>query len=380
MLQVENFALNTGLKIDKPYIYDHYFPINSENFISLDVSAPNEEAQYKHWQKVITLIIPFLKKEGIEIIQVGTANDYKVEGIASTLGNTNANQVSYIVKRSKLHLCNDNLTKEFASFAGKDCVCVHKKHVNSKFIKHPNTKYIHPKASEKENINAINPEDIANSILKTLKIEKRLNFKTVHIGEKNFDGFGSIEMIPDSVQNLKALNIPNAISRMDLYYDEEKLVQQLNVGPVSIITNKSIKTEIIKAYKKNISEIVYIVEKGNDDADFCAEVYKSGIKFILVSSLKDEELQDKKLVYMDYSNIVSELNEYNQEDYESIKNKNNLYYSSSKILLSSNGLFFSDHDWKKGMKSSSKNDFQIFSSDENLIKNLHYHWVIQLKN
>ena len=187
-------------------------------------------------------------------------------------------------------------------------------------------------------------------------------------------------MIPDSVQNLKSLNIPNAISRMDLYYDEEKLVQQLNVGPVSIITNKSIKTEIIKAYKKNISEIVYIVEKSNDDADFCAEVYKSGIKFILVSSLKDEELQDKKLVYMDYSNIVSELNEYNQEDYESIKNKNNLYYSSSKILLSSNGLFFSDYDWKKGMKTSSKNDFQIFSSDENLIKNLHYHWVIQLKN
>ena len=47
---LETYALNSGLKIDKPYIFQKYYPILYENFIVFS------HDNYEHYQDVIDII------------------------------------------------------------------------------------------------------------------------------------------------------------------------------------------------------------------------------------------------------------------------------------------------------------------------------------
>ena len=93
MRLIENYALNCGLKIHKPYIHPHFFPVSNDNYITLDLSHRVESSRYKHWQKVIDLINPFLKSENIEIIQVGGANDLPIPEAKRTNNGASINQI-----------------------------------------------------------------------------------------------------------------------------------------------------------------------------------------------------------------------------------------------------------------------------------------------
>ena len=63
MHQVESYALACGAKIDKPFLYEHYFPTPSGvEYITLQKEAKFPSRQYKYWQQVVDLIYPVLSK------------------------------------------------------------------------------------------------------------------------------------------------------------------------------------------------------------------------------------------------------------------------------------------------------------------------------
>ena len=50
---LESFATSCGLKIDKPYIYEKYYPLNIEKYIILETHDNKYQAKnYDYWQDV----------------------------------------------------------------------------------------------------------------------------------------------------------------------------------------------------------------------------------------------------------------------------------------------------------------------------------------
>ena len=69
---LESYALQNDLKIDKPHLYEKFFPLAVEKYITIDTSGLGTNAmQYDHWQLVVDLIEPKLKELDIKIIQMG---------------------------------------------------------------------------------------------------------------------------------------------------------------------------------------------------------------------------------------------------------------------------------------------------------------------
>ena len=58
---LESYALQDNLKIDKPSIYEKYFPMAVEGrYITLDVSSDDESNKYSHWDMVLDYMSPYL--------------------------------------------------------------------------------------------------------------------------------------------------------------------------------------------------------------------------------------------------------------------------------------------------------------------------------
>lgn len=72
---LEQYALSCGLKIDEPYIYEKYFPIPHERYITFSPFGKFNSSKYSYWQEVIDLLSPILKKENIHIVQIGNQNE-----------------------------------------------------------------------------------------------------------------------------------------------------------------------------------------------------------------------------------------------------------------------------------------------------------------
>ena len=71
---LESYALQNALKIDRPLIFERFFPLAVEDYITLDTSALGTGSLvYDHWQQVVDLIIPILQAKKISIIQLGDA-------------------------------------------------------------------------------------------------------------------------------------------------------------------------------------------------------------------------------------------------------------------------------------------------------------------
>ena len=73
---LEKYALQTGSKIGKPFVYETFFPIPFEKFITFQAQSikfPSKE--YDYIQDVIDFIAPILEKSNIKIIQLGTVQE-----------------------------------------------------------------------------------------------------------------------------------------------------------------------------------------------------------------------------------------------------------------------------------------------------------------
>ncbi|HHZ64790.1 MAG TPA: hypothetical protein EYN51_04725, partial [Flavobacteriales bacterium] len=60
---LEAYALQSDLKIDKPFVYEKFFPLAVDKFITIDTSNLGTSAlTYDHWQLVVDLIYPKLEE------------------------------------------------------------------------------------------------------------------------------------------------------------------------------------------------------------------------------------------------------------------------------------------------------------------------------
>ena len=153
-----------------------------------------------------------------------------------------------------------------------------------------------------------------------------------------------------------SIPIENPIVRMDYHFNEQALQNILEIKKTIIFTNKPIKKDIIQKYKKNILQVIYIIEE-NNDINFVKTLKNNSINYTLLSFLEESNLNKYKIDYMDYNLIVNKKHK-TKEDTK-ITDVNNLFYKSSRVLHSSEGQFISRYDWlnKTGNKVVDDPDF-----------------------
>lgn len=376
MRLLDTYATNTGSKIDKPFIYTKFFPLPRENYITFQAQTPYDSRNYSYWQEVVTLIHPYLLKENIHILQVGTKDEKPINGTMSIVGQTTLNQLAYVIENGILHFGADSLSVHLASTFNKPIVSLYSisnpnvagphfgdkdKHILLKgYERVGNKKPSYSQVESPKSIDTIKPEEIAESILKLLNIKHPKLPTTIYFGSDY--NVKSFEIIPDENININTIPIENPIIRMDYVFNEKTFESIVSLRKSIVFTNKPIKKDLIQKYKNNINQLIYIIDE-NNDVNFVKTLKNNSINYVLLSFLEENILNKYKLDYMDYNLIVNRKHKTKKDT--NIDNVDGLYYKSSRVLHSSEGQFISRYDWLNKTGNKVVDDPEFWKESDN---------------
>lgn len=353
---LDRYALSCGVKIDKPFILEHYYPVTLSKYIAFQTSGKGNSRQYDYWNKVFSFIKEYAPD--YKIIHVGLPEDQTVAGVDLDLrGKTNIKHLAYIIKNSCLYLGVDSLSTHLAGFYDKkivalysycyaqNCAPVWGSEENKSLIEVDWQKYGKPSFSPKEEdkkINTILPEKIAKAVLDKLEIPNDLDkVKTIHIGKSYHTPV--IEIIPNNgpfpaiIKN-KICNI-----RMDLFFNEKILSGLANVCHLNIITDQEISLDLINLIKSKIAALT-ILASDKISLGYLEDIRALGIKIILIADDNDDwgRLAEK---FFDFA--LDKEESFDKSDIENATQINErCVFSSEKIVISNGKIYASKLSWK----------------------------------
>lgn len=354
---LDRYALSCGVKIDKPFIFEHFYPISLDKYVVFQTSGKGNSRQYDYWPKVFSFIKDYAPD--CKIVHVGLPTDQSVNGIDLDLrGKTNIKQLAFLIKNSSLYLGVDSLSAHLAGFYDKkivalysycysqNCYPVWGSLENKSLIEVDWTKYGKPSFSLKEEnkkINTILPEVIAKSVLDKLKIPNDLDkVKTLYIGKSYHTPV--IEIIPNggplpSIIKNKICNV-----RMDLFFNEKALFQLALVCNLNIITDKEIPIETLnKIANKTVALTVLASDKIS--VQYLEEIKILGFKLILIAN-DDENWGRLAEKFFDFG--LDKEDVFGKKDIEnSDQIDDSCIFSSEKIIISDGKVYASKLSWKK---------------------------------
>lgn len=343
---LESYALQDNFKIDRPSIYEKFFPMATlGDYITIDTSSDDESNKYSYWTMVLDFLSPHLKQLDITVVQLGGKDDTQIPGCYIAVGQTDPNQMAYVIKNSKLHVSANTLSLQIASSYGKKIVTLFGNSFYEQFkpywsneeevtvLKGNSSKPSFNGNEVPKTIDLIGPEKVAENILRNLGALHSFAFKTLKVG-----GLYNSRRIESSLSNpigdIKSLGVETLIVRMDYNYNLDNLVAQLNICPCSVITNQAIPEDILDKYKSRIIELVYFLEDSNDPS-FVSACIKKGINIGLASKKPREEVDKYKINYLDIDKAINIIPKITFDDVAEIKNinKKNIFYKSNKFLI-----------------------------------------------
>ena len=81
----EVYAKDLGVKVGKPQIQDHFFPVTYDKYITFHAVTEIQSKQYDYWDICLFLIKSKLEEFGYKIIQVGGPKAEPVNGVDQVL-------------------------------------------------------------------------------------------------------------------------------------------------------------------------------------------------------------------------------------------------------------------------------------------------------
>ncbi len=349
---IESYSLASAAKIEKPKIFEKFFPLAVDKFIVIQPYTKPSKS-YDLWADVIAEIAPILSKKGVAIVQIGAKDEKPLRGCYSTIGQTGIGQSAYIISKAMLFLGVDSFGAHVASSYGKKIVCLYANNYlncvrpfwtknEDCILLEPDRKDRKPSFSYNENpktINEIKPEVVAESVCKLLEIEYENKLRTSYVGGNYHNRF--IETLPNQILDINQFSVDSLVMRMDFFYNEDALIEQLKRCKCSIITDRPINIDILRAFKSNIKEVIYEI-KDTWDVNFVNALGQLNIHNFVISSLKGERLNQLKLDFFDLGNINCRVDY--SADIEKIKKEagdRTIYYKSSKFTLSEGKIYAS---------------------------------------
>ena len=367
----EEYAKCLGVKIGKPKISEHFYPITSDKYITLHTHKGIQSRDYLFWPNVISLLKSHLKD--YDIIQIGSKDDHKCKGVDYDLcGLTSLKNINYIIKNSSLHLCTNSFSLHISSLFDIPTVSIFSDMLpehsgalwnkSSEFIAiQPDLKDQKPSYSRQENIKSIDtikPEEIAVKVLNALNIKHDLdNYKTLNIG--NFYKNSILEAIPNHPppKDFFANSVVNL--RCDYGVDSESFIEWARFK-VNIMSSKKINLNLINQLKANIVAMTLFLEDEDFDEDYFYALDSIGVKYSLICRDK-EKLSSIRFKFFDF----------NIEEYKKITKKdldfgeeicNNTFYHSNKILISNNKKYSCKAAFDAGIERTTE-DQKIIDND-----------------
>lgn len=361
MRLLDTYATNTGSTIDTPFIFSKYFPLPIEKYITIQTQTPYDSRNYEYWQEVIDILNPVLIKNNIKIVHTGLKDDKKYHGVIDILGQTNINQLAFIIENSLLHFGADSFCVHLASHYNKPIVALYSisnpnvagphfgdksKHILIKAYENVgNKKPSYSPNESPKSINTVKPEEIANHVLNLLNISPKLEHSTVFIGKAYQNTI--IESIPSIIIPQKLF--PNLLLNIRFDYIneiEEKdyvcTLNNLNIRNCAIITDKPIEIEKLLQLKDKLVNVFYDITFNKIDFNFINKVKFYGIKidFIFNKSKNQDEqsLNSKKLELIEYPELIN-IVENQERPKDQIKQSE--FYKSKKILFANNSAYLS---------------------------------------
>jgi len=348
---LEAYASNTCLKINKPFIYEKYYPVGCDKYITIHSPGKFDSRKYDHWDSVVRLLKPILDKEDIEIIQIGTREEKPIKNCESLLGKTSFNQLAYVIKRSMLHLGVDSLPVHLASGFDKKIVALFSNmyacHARPYWAKNEDVVLIESnKEGDKptyaavetpKTINTIPPEKIAKAVCGLLGLRFSYDYETLFTGQ--FFHVGIVETIPEEPIQISNTGGDPVYLRLDITTPKtnvtsHQLDSQLSIdGKYTIITPKTIPNSSLRRHKGRIDTIVYILNK-DSSPKFYDDIISNDIKCNLAIGHEEKYSDEIKFKFLDYPNIT-EIKLRTQDDVKQLEGKdiNKLFYQSNKYLI-----------------------------------------------
>lgn len=356
---LEAYSTSCGLKISKPYILEKFHGLTTEKYITIHTGDGKFDSRtYDYWQDVVDFLYNFLKPVGIDIIQVGSGKDPSLKNVTNSNGKTNLNHLAYIIKNSLLHVGIDSLPTHMASSYGKKIVALYSNAPaqNSKpyWSKDEDVillesdkegdKPTYAKIEVPKTINTIMPDTIFLSVLKLLGVKSNYKYKMLYLGKEYAKSL--IEYVPNF--KLETKDLSPLFIRMDLNFDEAFAADALSNNKATIITDRPLSPEFIKANRGNITKVIIRANKSGL-SPFATELKNNSVEFSVFSKLSGEELSDLKFEFLDISLVKSEKiikkKDIKQLDGVDI---NSLFYLPNKFILSEGKYYDNICSLKKG--------------------------------
>jgi hypothetical protein len=336
---LEEYAKNLGVLISKPIVSKHYFPIPETKYITIYSEENIQSKNYKYFNLSLDLMAPILRERDIKVIQIDCRGE-PLSGVNKVLGGLSFKQYASILSNSMLHIGIDNVYSHYASSQNIPLVNlfgnIYPSVTRGYWSKNHQAKNIAPAwdvkpclnmHDPKSEINKIRPEQIAQSVLDLLKINKKINFKTIQIGE--LFNTSIIEVIPTCFEPINVEKNQLVFLRVDQGYNEEAFLKYCENYEVCIIADQLIQLHGLEKNRQNIRKISIFVDKDfGDIPERYFEILKLWNIDLQLMTKSEEYFPLLKNKYFDHS-----VNFYNskKDKPQNVSNKN-LFLSNKKVF------------------------------------------------
>lgn len=392
---IETYARSSGLKIDRPWIKENFYPLPFDKYITLSAGSGQAAKNYDYYQIVINLLFPILKKYNIIIVQLGDKDTPLFSGTYDLRGKMNISQSSGVLKKALLHFGNDSWSAHAAgafsiplvalygttdkvlhgpTWSNKDKTILLESHRSGKKCS------FGAEQAPNKTINYILPEDIANSILKLLELSDKVNIQTQFIGVNYLQVL--FEVVPNMVPAPGSLpeGIPIVV-RMDHEHNEDGLKLLLQNGyKIHLFVKQPVNLDIIAHYKSNILSYNHEIDE-NCPFNYIKIIERLISSRSFFSRLIDEEaLKKLRFHFFDtcrIENLVNRTEQHFLEESATLLNKtidksqnyDKLLFRTSKYLLSKDKIYLSYSHMIKDQPTPS------FTENEGKIINIPEFWI-----
>jgi len=371
MHKLESFALSCNSKINKPFIEKCFYPTLEKKYICISKDFIESSQSYDFFDDVVFHIEPFLKKENISILEIGSSKLKRVF-YSKNFKNLSRSQNNYILSKSLLYIGNVNFFCHSASALGIKTISPSRNDFIETFKPYwsneKNCKILISKSKDKpffleeeahKTINDVHPERIAVSILDALGISHDIDFiETIHVGEVYNDNLNVIDIVPGNF-SAQEINLDSEICiRMDKNFDLDFLVQCNKMKKFSITTNKVIPKDILSFLKEKIDKISFFIDKKTTKEDL--SIIHSCGKNVNLFCKDSKNISKIRLNFIDYT--IHEFGKHTKKTLN-LKSIKGLKFLSKKNIISNGHMFNSYLSAQKNANISDVEDSDLFFED-----------------
>ena len=378
----ENYALTAGAKISQPFIEPAFYPVPAEKYITFHNGSGMLSKNYEYFNNVFDLINPFLSKNNIKVVQIGSGKEPKIKGCIDLIDKTSIRQCAFVLKNSMLHIGNDSFSAHISAFFETPIVCLYGPVLvdtcrpywgdkSKQVLMSPDYSTRKPSFTSNEvekRINEIFPNEVAGKCLDLLNIEHSFDsHKPIHLGPS----FNTkvIDIIPDFKPNNNIVIQKNSLLNLRLDYTDNPnwIKYWLSRYKCSIISDKKLNLSILSEFKSNISKILLTVNT-NTSIEYIQSILSTGIKLKLFANPSDD-LSKIRLNLFPNNVFPEDYLDKKDLDNPSILCDNTCYYESSISLIKDNKIYPCKAALDAGIE---KQDKQLILDNETFYQEIDY--------